>query len=398
MASINRDPRFPKGVFYARYTLADGTRATRSTGKTNRREADIICQALQAAEDEAAGRSLTRDRVTAILNETLKRVGLDPIQQVSVSAWLNQWTGNCEHSTKPATLSAYKQVVQDFLDFIGPKAAAMPLASIALSDVNRFKDRLLAEGRSPATVNKLIKKFLNTPFELARKSGKIQFNPINLFKPLKYEAGTKGRFSSEQVARLLAACADFSKDESATDWRGAILFAYGSGARLQDVANLHWSNVDLQNGLIQFRQRKSTTGAKALLGIHPDFEDWLIERPGTDKEGPVFPSLANRSGSGRNGLSKAFDRIMERAGIKSALIKERPTEGKGRSVRALSFHSFRHNVASELFNSQAIKEIARRVTQHAPDGSIDRYLHADTEAIKAAVQLIPRLPKRGHRE
>jgi integrase len=397
MASINRDPRFPKGVFYARYTLADGTRATRSTGKTNRREADIICQAWQAAEDEAAGRSLTRDRVTAILNETLKRVGLDPIHQVTVSGWLNQWTANCEHSTKPATLSAYKQVAQDFLDFIGPTVAARPLANIALTDINRFKDRLLGEGRSPATVNKLIKKFLNTPFELARKSGKVPFNPINLFKPLKYEAGTKGRFSPEQVARLLAACADFSKEESATDWRGAILFAYGSGARLQDVANLHWSNVDLQNGLIQFRQRKSTTGAKALLGIHPDFEEWLIERAGIDKEGPVFSSLANRSGSGRNGLSKAFDRIMERAGIKSALIKERPKEGKGRSVRALSFHSFRHNAASELFNSQAIKEIARRVTQHAPDGSIDRYLHADTEAIKAAVQLIPRLPKRGRR-
>jgi integrase len=394
MASINRDPRFPKGVFYARLRLADGTRVMRSTGKKNKREAEIICDAWQAAEDEAAGHNLTRDRVTAILNETLQRIGLDPIQQVSVTSWLNQWTANCEHSTKPATLSAYKQVVQEFLDFIGPKTAARPLEGIALSDINRFRDHLLSEGRSAATVNKLIKKFLNTPFELARKSGKIQINPINLFKPLKYEPGTKGRFSPEQVTRLLAACDDFSKAESATDWKGAILFAYGSGARLQDVANLHWSNVDLQNGLIEYRQRKSTTGAKALLGIHPDFEEWLIEHAG-DKEGPVFPTLANRSGSGKNGLSKAFERVMDRAGIKSALIKERPKEGKGRSVRALSFHSFRHNAASEIFNSQAIKEIARKVTQHAPDGSIDRYLHADTEAIRAAVQLIPRLPKGG---
>jgi len=28
MASVNRDPRFPKGVFYARYKLVDRTRVT----------------------------------------------------------------------------------------------------------------------------------------------------------------------------------------------------------------------------------------------------------------------------------------------------------------------------------------------------------------------------------
>jgi integrase len=84
---------------------------------------------------------------------------------------------------------------------------------------------------------------------------------------------------------------------------------------------------------------------------------------------------------------------MARAGIVSGLIKERSKAGKGRSVRALSFHSFRHNAASEVFNSEALKEIARRVTQHAPDGSLDRYIHHDLAALKAATQLIPRIPR-----
>jgi hypothetical protein len=48
---------------------------------------------------------------------------------------------------------------------------------------------------------------------------------------------------------------------------------------------------------------------------------------------------------------------------------------------------------SEVFNQQALKEVARRVTAHAPDGSLDLYIHHDLEAIKAATALIPRLPK-----
>lgn len=388
MPSVHRDPRSPKGVWYAYYRLADGRQACRSTGRHNRAEAKIIAEAWQAAENGILNGGLSEQRVREILNETLHRIGLNPIQETSVSAWLNDWLKNCEGSTKPATLLGYKQAVRDFAKFLGEVRMGHSIKTITLADINGFKDHLLGEDRSPSTVNKLIKKYLNTPFESARKLGRIPFNPINGFKTLKVETGTKGRFTPEQVGKLLKACDD-------EDWRGAILFAYGSGARLQDVANLRWSNIDTIAGVVQFKQRKSTKGAKATLGLHPDFEDWLSTRAvaGDRRDGPVFPSLANRTGAGWNGLSKAFERIMDRAGIKSELIKERSPKGKGRSVRALSFHSFRHGAATEIFNTEALREITRRVTAHAPDGSVDRYIHHDLEAIKAAVSLIPRLPK-----
>ena len=389
MASVHRDPRFPRGVFYAHYTLADGRRACRSTGKHNRTEAKIIAEAWQAAENGILNGGLSEGRIREILNETLQRLGLAAMSEHSVSAWLKDWLKSCEGSTKPGSLVAYQQAVRLFSSFLGETRAGHSIKSITLADINAFKDQLLGEGRSASTVNKLIKRYLNVPFESARKLGKIPFNPIQGFKSLKTEPATKGRFTPEQVTKLLKAC---KEDE---DWRGAILFAYGSGARLQDVANLRWSNLDTINGVVQFRQRKSTKGATATLGLHPDFEDWLSTRAHAgDKDGPVFPSLANRSGKARDGiLSKAFERIMDRAGIKPELIKERSAKGKGRSLRALSFHSFRHGAASEIFNTEALREIARRVTAHAPDGSVERYIHHDLDAIKAAVGLIPRLPK-----
>ena len=60
--------------------------------------------------------------------------------------------------------------------------------------------------------------------------------------PLEHKGIVKERFTPEQVGRLVAA-AD-------RDWAGMVLFGYGSGARLQDAANLRWSDLDLDNGLV----------------------------------------------------------------------------------------------------------------------------------------------------
>jgi integrase len=131
------------------------------------------------------------------------------------------------------------------------------------------------------------------------------------------------------------------------------------------------------------------------VALHPDFTDWIAKQSvPDDPDAYVFPTLANRSGAGRNGLSRAFERIMERAGIKPRLIRER-IGGKSRSLRGLSFHSFRHSAASAVFNQAALREITRRVTNHAAGGVVDRYIHQDLVALREATKLIPRLPPIG---
>ena len=114
---------------------------------------------------------------------------------------------------------------------------------------------------------------------------------------------------------------------------------------------------------------------EAVVGLHPDFVDWLAGAAGAP-DGPdayLFPSLANRSGAGRCGLGADFDAIMKRAGIQGRVLKER--NGKGRKLRSLTFHSFRHTAASSVFNSEAIKEVQRRGTNHARGGVLDQ-IHA----------------------
>jgi integrase len=145
------------------------------------------------------------------------------------------------HPAGPATYSAYEQATREFLNFLGPAGMLRRLDSISESDIERFVALLRSEGRSASTINKLVRKYLSLPFERARKTGKIKFNPVMATVPERGEAFAKDTFTGEQVAAMVRVA-------KGTDWEGAILFAYGCGVRLGDVANLRWTNLDIEAG------------------------------------------------------------------------------------------------------------------------------------------------------
>jgi integrase len=380
MPSVHRDPRSPQGVWYCRLTLADGRRVWRSTKSRNKRQAQLLCDGWQQAETEATRAELTKHRAQQIVNETLRRIGSDTIERVTTRNWLQDWLEG-KQRISAATRLGYKHAVSQFLTYLGPRGEHRPLETITETDIRGFAALLRKDGLSPTTIHKLVRSYLSIPFEKARRLGKIQFNPVATIELEPVESAQRATFSPEQVARLVAA-------STHRDWAGAILLAYGCGGRLQDIANLKWSSLDLQYEILSFRDRKLRR--PAIVALHPDFVDWIAKQSvPDDPNADVFPTLANRSGGG---LSEAFAHIIKCAGIESKLIRER-TGGKSRSLRGLSFHSFRHSAASAVFNQAALREITRRVTNHAAGGVVDRYIHQDLEALREAVKLVPRLPR-----
>ena len=231
------------------------------------------------------------------------------------------------------------------------------------------------------TVNRIVRADLGNAFSRAAKLGKIKYNPIaGVAAEKDSEQQARVPFTPEQVAALI-------KTTQGTEWEGAIRYAYATGARLQDVANLRWDAVDLQVGLVAFKQRK--TGRQTVLAIHPDFESWLLRASiAEERQEFVFPSFASRPSWQ---LTTEFSDIVRRSGIDAGLVREQ--EGpRGKSRRNLTFHSLRHTAASVVFYAAAVKETARRITAHSERGSLDRYLHIDVAALKGATTLIPCLP------
>ena len=382
MPCLVKDSRDRSPFWICSYTAPDGRRLKKSTKQTDKAKAWEVCLTYVSAEGAIATKSVTETQLRKVINDALVRLGERKLGDPTIKEQLDNWIGSKKGSVSDATLKAYQTARSFFLNFLGSRAGRS-VRTLKKSDVVAFRDHLLSEGRTAGTVNKLCKKYLTGPFESARKEGLIDHNPFVAVDALKAKKVQKDVFTPEQVAKLVKAA-------KGKDWEGAILVAYGTGARLQDVCNLKWSAVDSDNGVLTFQERKSDK--RVVVGIHPDFQDWIASRPPIDDpDAYLFPTLANRSGAGPNGLSKNFEAIMSLAGIEGKLLRQR--DRKGHSVRSLSFHSFRHGAATAVFNQAALKDITRRVTSHAARGVVDRYIHDDIEALKAATQLIPRLPK-----
>jgi integrase len=105
----------------------------------------------------------------------------------------------------------------------------------------------------------------------------------------------------------------------------------------------------------------------------------------------LFPSLAGKSGTGKSGLSMAFKRIMEKAGIEAGIARQSAGR-KGRTFSLRSFHSLRHSFISALANSGVSSELRRKLSGHASEEMHAVYTHHELETIKNAVNAIPRLP------
>jgi integrase len=376
MASIHR--KFLSPYWYCQFRSADGRWLKRSTKLEDRKKALAWCLALQEAQDKISRGSPSEAQMREIIGETMKRITGQELRNYTVRQWLEQWLDSKEGANTGSTVKRYRQAVNEFLAFLGQKADGR-LDSVEQRDVIDFRKHLREQGKSAPTINLVLSRIVAAPFRQALNQRLIAANPLAGIPRLSERGGErKQAFTIEQVRKLL--------DAVDGEWKGAILAAYTTGARLGDIANMRWQDVDLRQGVIAFTQGKTQT--EAVIGLHPDFETYL--RNAEAQKGPIFPSLAGRHSSGRNGLSTEFASIMERAGIEAGKIREKQGK-KGRSVRALSFHSFRHGAASHVFKSKLIEQAQKHVTGHSRGETLKRYTHVDLDAVKAASSLIPRL-------
>jgi integrase len=353
----------------------------RVTARDLKERAGQVCGAIEDAIRLERQGAVTEANLRRILSAALERTEGRPFVHPSVATWLEQWIETRTGAIAQGTKFKYVQVKDAFLQSLGRRRDAK-LESIGLKDFLDFRNQLLKEGRTPQTADQLVRKVLASPFTLAVKLGLLSMNPLMGLPPLKSTRIEKGIFTGEEISKLIAA--------ASPDWRGAILVGFFTGARLKDVCNLKWSNVDLKKRLITFRAGK--TGQLITVAIHPELEEHLLSlKSPDDPKAFLFPSLAGKSGAGKSGLSMAFKRIMERAQVDAGVARVR-SGAKGRSFSLRSFHSLRHSFISAMANSGVSSELRRKLSGHASEEMHSIYTHHELETIRQAVSAIPRLP------
>jgi integrase len=389
VGSLVKDARNRSQFWYCCYTTADGRRLKKSTKETDKRKAKIVCEGFEAVEAQAKSGSATEEQFRRITNEVLERVTGKKASSMTARAWFEKWLKNQKGSVSEQTFVRYSPIVRHFLESIGP-AADGRLESVTSEHVRQFRDELKDSGRSPKTVN-LIGQVVKHAFAEAVREGKIDRNPCDtLRRILDRDKSEKGTFTPEAVARLVEAAEG--------DWKGLILAGYFTGARVSDLAQLKWSNVDLeeQSASIWFVQQKvkgKSRKAKVRVPIYGDLLEYLIHCPSSDHaNAPVFPQLHDKPTGGTDGLSTGFRRIMERAGIDPGVIRQRGGD-HGRSVARLSFHSLRHSFNSALANAEVSQEVRMIFTGHSSVDQNTDYTHMRFEKLRDAVMKLGGLPK-----
>lgn len=395
MASVWKHPK--SANWFARYRGANGKTVNRSTGETEEAEARRVAQqweidaarerekqrgevspagisdAVARAERLARQGRLDASSAREIVNSLLEASGQETLDAVTNRVWCDGWKASKSGAVKQRSQWKYDQVCRDWLKFLSTKADK-PLEAIGKSEALTFRDRLAKGGLAPRTVNQTVK-LLRGIYSEAVEQGHIGRNPFTGISPLREDAENVRRepFTAKDVEALLKAAGG--------DWKGLITLAATTGLRLMDCARLHWRNLDLDAGIIRIKTAK--TGAQLTLPIHPELKSWLAEQPRRIGAAPVFPSLANKGGAGKSGLSMAFKKIMEKADVAAGVA--RAGGKRGRTTSKKSFHSLRHFAATQLASSGIRAEVARQITGHADSESHANYINADIDVLRGAV-------------
>ncbi len=202
---------------------------------------------MEIAENSAKAGTLTEQAAKKLIADLVERTSGEALHSHTVAEWLAEWQGGKADSKAKTTADRYKQAGKEFVESLGNRSK-LSLAHIIPKDIRAFRDAELAAGKSPTTTNDSVR-IISTAFNAALRQGYITNNPCTALESLPEETAERETFTVGQVAELVG--------KAEGDWKGAILFAYYTGARLGDVANMPWSAIDLEKRLITFSPGKT---------------------------------------------------------------------------------------------------------------------------------------------
>lgn len=254
---------------------------------------------------------------------------------------------------------------------IAPFIGGMRLSQLTVPAVREFEDRLRAEGRSQATIRKVLVS-LGSLIADAQERGLCRSNPVRDIRGRR--KGTERRQEKRHRGRLKVGVDIPTRDEvkalvAALEgrWRPLILTAIFTGVRASELRGLRWIDVDVDRREINVRQRadrfntigkpKSISGER-VVPVPPivvnALKEWKLACPKGegDRLDLVFPNGRGKVEQLNNIVRRGLQPALVAAGV--TVDTEEVDEG-GRPVLAAKYpglHALRHFYASWCINRQ----------------------------------------------
>ena len=235
------------------------------------------------------------------------------------------------------------------------------LADITPDNISRLQDRLIKSGLQSSSANRYIAA-LSSAFTMAVKEfGWAESNPCSSVRKLAESRGRTRFLTNDERTRLLGTC-----DESGfPELYIIVVLALSTGARKSELRWLYWDDVDLQQGILLFRETKNgTMRSVPLVGLGLELlRDWSkIRRVNTEL---VFP--------GKNSQTPILFERSWRTVLNDAEIKD------------FRFHDLRHSAASYLVMNGVHLRTVAEIMGHKTLSMVQRYSHLSPEHLRSEV-------------
>ena len=242
--------------------------------------------------------------------------------------------------------------------YLAPRLGSKQLSAIDRSDIKAVMRQLGDRGRKRTANNAhtLARAIFNKAIAWEYFDGR---NPAEHIERYPEHVRTR-RLMPDEVPRFLAALA---KEESETN-RDAIALLLYTGARLENVLSMHWSEVDLDNAIWTIPRTKNgdsqrvvlTTQALDILKRRKKNAWSVFVLPGNGKKGHI------------DNLTKAWNRLLDRAGFED-----------------LRRHDLRRTLASTMADMGANQAQIQMMLGHRSPQSAQAYVHPDLESLRETV-------------
>lgn len=251
-------------------------------------------------------------------------------------------------------VSAYTQALWHFIDWANNPAPDAVYEAV----VQRFKRAQAAKGLSAGTIRNRLT-VLRTFFDWAVAEGLATANPVADVRNPRVTPPAPDPLRRDQITALLAACDTPSKPDRGTDPRSrrCIYLMLYAGLRIWEVAELRWSDIDLDRGMITVRPEGGKGGKSRMVPIADELETELR------RARHIRPSWA---------VCDQAEKPGKKLKVKSlAHVFERWLPARGLHFHA---HQLRKTFATELYLSSRDLLLVQRCLGHADPKTTLHYI------------------------
>lgn len=318
--------------------LTIGRHGSPWTPETARREAKAILGAIAEGKDPTVAREAEK-----------RRLSVGKLAEMFLAE-------HVEAKRKPRTLQSYRALLERLAL---PALGRLDVGTVSRADVARLHHSLKA---TPYQANRALA-VLSKMFSWAERHGYRAegTNPCRHIE--KYREQSRERFlSADELGRLGLALEEAEASGTSPYVIAAIRLLIFTGARLSEILELRWENVDFERTILWLPDSK--TGKKPIYVSAPALET-LAGVPRI--EGNPHVIAGHRAGAHLVNLQKPWRAVRQKAGLDDVRI-----------------HDLRHSFASVAAAGGASLPVIGKLLGHSQPGTTQKYAHLAADPLRAA--------------